>query len=185
MKTLLAWALIAFLSYLVFQILFRRGRALGPHGRELTSRYLPRSRKHQKNGFWWHRPPMFALAAGPGWNMEVKGESFRQSELLAIVGGRGQYGCNIHTTAQLGTPDDIPGHPEAVSVMIDGKLIGYLPSGMGEQIRAELAVLPGADAGVTCKAAVVGGWDQVANGGERGHFGVKLSLARPLKIRTK
>lgn len=75
--------------------------------------------------------------------MEVKGESYRQSDLLDIVGGRGQYGCTVHTTAHLGVPDDIPGLPGAVSVMIVGKLVGYLPSAVGDQIRVELAGLPG------------------------------------------
>lgn len=185
MKTLLAWALIAFLAYIVFQLIFRRSRSPSEYLYESAYPALPRSHKRHLAGFWWNRPPMVALAAGQGWNMEVKGESFRQSELLDIVGGRGQYGCTVHTTAHLGTPDDIPDHPEAVSVMIDGKLVGYLPSVVGDQIRGELAALPGAEDGVTCKAAVVGGWDQMANGGERGHFGVKLSLSRPLKIRTK
>jgi hypothetical protein len=143
----------------------------------------PGSRKQILDGFWWHKPPQLPLAAGRGWNTTVRGESFRQEALLRAVGGRGRYGSNWNVAAQLTMVDDIPGHPTAVAVSVDGELVGYIPSELSAQIRDEFLALEGIENGVTCKATIVGGWDSTAEGGERGHFGIKLSLSRPLKIR--
>ena len=134
-------------------------------------------------GFWWSQPPRLPLAAGQGWNTEVRGESFHQDALLRIVGGKGRYGSNWNVVAELKMPNDIPGHPTAVAVHINESLVGYLPSGQGSAIRNELLALPGIENGVTCKATIVGGWDSRDIGGDTGHFGVKLSLTRCLKIR--
>lgn len=171
----------------LWRLLFgRRQRPTQPRAAPKLARIreeLPRNRSRIQQGFWWNTPPLIALAAGKGFNQEVVGESFRQEHLVNIVGGRGQYGCTFHTTAQLALPSDLPDHPNAVAVLIETKHVGFIPEAEAEAIRSELLALPGTGGGVTCKAVIRGGWDQTANGGDRGHFGVCLSLARPLRTR--
>lgn len=144
---------------------------------------LPLNRNRLLKGFWWHRPPLLALTAGRGFNTEVVGESYRLEVLEKIVGGYGQYGCTFHCTAQLALPQDMPDHPKAVAVLIDTNLVGFIPSSESKLLKSELETLAGAEGGVTCKAVIVGGWDQSESGGSQGYFGVKLSLSRPLKVR--
>ncbi len=157
--------------------------AVPPTGFSRRPAPLPQNRNRILTGFWWNAPPSLPLAASRGFDQEVVGESFRQEALEAIVGGYGQYGCIFHTTAQLALPTDMPDHPKAVAVLIETKHVGFLPSADSAQVREELLALPGSENGVTCKAVIRGGWDQTANGGDRGHFGVWLSLSRPLKIK--
>lgn len=144
---------------------------------------LPRNRNRALKGFWWHSPPQVALAAGKGWNTEVVGESYRQEAPEQIVGGYAQYGCNFHTMAQLALPNDTATFPDAVAVLIDAKVVGFIPKEHSALLRRELLEVPGSERGVTCKAVIRGGWDETETGGTKGSFGVWLSLARPLKER--
>jgi len=132
-------------------------------------------------GCWWNAPGVLPLAAGRGFNVPLVGESQWQREIGAIVGGRCAEGHNCHFPAQL-VPDDSQQDPDAIGVMIDGKAVGWLPHELAPQVRLALGRLNPNGKPVTCKAKVVGGWDRGRD--DRGYFGVKLSLALPMKVQA-
>lgn len=133
---------------------------------------------HDGTPCWWDEKGVLPLAAGRGFNVHAVGESQWQHELAALMGGRCEEGHNCHVPAQL-VPDDSQRDRNAIGVMIDGRAVGWLPAELAASVRAEWAKLNPQGLPVTCKAKVVGGWDR--GGDDRGYFGVKLSLALPLK----
>lgn len=130
-------------------------------------------------GCWWNARGVLPLAGARGFNVSLVGESQWQQEIGAIVGGRCAEGHNCHFPAQL-VFDDSQRDPNAVGVMIDGRAVGWLPQELAPQIRLALSQMNPEARPVTCKAKIVGGWDRGRH--DRGYFGVKLSLALPLKV---
>lgn len=120
------------------------------------------------------------LAPGRGFTFNVVGESEFQRALSKICGGKKTGGHKHEATASLRFVIN-PHDPNAVAVDIDGKQVGWIPSPITSEIRREIAAVSPVG-NVACKAKIVGGWDE--EHGE-GHFGVKLSLSRPLKLSTK
>lgn len=120
------------------------------------------------------------LAPGRGFTFNVVGESEFQRALSKICGGKKAGGHKHEATAYLRFVAN-PHDPNAVAVDIAGKQVGWIPSPLTSEIRREIAAVSPAG-NVACKAKIVGGWDE--EDGE-GHFGVKLSLSRPLKLSTK
>jgi hypothetical protein len=125
-------------------------------------------------GCWWNDPQAIPLGAGRGFNIEAVGELQFQDEIGAIVGGRCEGGHNCQVPAEL-VPVPTERDPGAVGIRIAGRPVGYLPAEAARQLRPLLAALADRGKAITCKAKIVGGWDR--GEGDRGYFGVKLSLA--------
>ena len=133
-------------------------------------------------GCWWDEEGVLPLAAGRGFNVALVGESQWQQEIGAIVGGRCPEGHNCHFPAEL-MFDDSQQDPNAIGVMIGGRAVGWIPGELAGEMRAALHRLNPEGKPVTCKAKIVGGWDRGRE--DRGYFGVKLSLALPLKVHAR
>lgn len=130
-------------------------------------------------GCWWDHPDALPLAAGRGFTVEVVGESQWQDHIARVVGGKRDAGYRDEYVAQLAF-DDNPHDANVVVVMIDARPVGWIARGDAGNVRSEINAINPAGLPVTCKAKIVGGWDR--GDGDEGHFGVKLSLSRPLKI---
>ena len=106
---------------------------------------------------------------------EVVGESRHQDDLFQLAGGRRRYGgVELEAVAELIPEPANPADPQAVTVAIEGRSVGYLR-------RAEAARMHGAveearrSAGTaTCRALIRGGWDR--GRGDVGSFGVVVFL---------
>jgi hypothetical protein len=120
------------------------------------------------------------LARGRGYTFEVVGESHRQDALDAICGGKCEEGHNLKVTVQLCLVDGNPHDPNAVGVFLDRQLVAYIPRHLAAEMRANLLHTSPEGRPVTCDAKVVGGWDR--GDGDEGHYGLKLSLAEPLRV---
>lgn len=120
------------------------------------------------------------IARGRGYTVEVVGEAHRQDALKAVCGRKCEDGHDLKTTAQLLLIDDNPYDPNAVGVIIDGELVGYIPRNTAPYVRAEILRLSPQKGPVTCDARIVGGWDR--GDGDEGHYGVKLSLSNPMRL---
>jgi hypothetical protein len=125
-------------------------------------------------------PEPLQLAAGRGFTYEIVGEAQYQDALDAVCGGKCDEGHKLQVTAQLRLIDDNPHDPNAVGVFIDGDLVGFIPRADAVPIRAEILAINPEERPLTCAAKIVGGWDD--GYGDEGHYGVKLSIARPLRV---
>lgn len=121
------------------------------------------------------------VAKGRGFTFDLSGESHFQDELDSVCGGKCEDGYKLECLAQLFFINDNEFDPNAVGVMIDGNPVGYVPGHLTEAFRKEiLAVNPDLHP-MLCSAKIVGGWDR--GDGDEGHYGVKLSLSRPLRVK--
>lgn len=130
-------------------------------------------------GCWWNDPDAVPLAAARGFNIALRGELQFQAEIAAAVGGRCAEGHSCQVPAQLvlaATASD----PMAIGVEINSRPVGWLASEVGPELRPQLTSLNPDGKPVTCKAKIVGGWERGPD--DRGYFGVRLSLALPLKV---
>lgn len=118
------------------------------------------------------------LARGRGFTFNIVGEGSYQDALNAICGGKCEDGHKLLTTAQLCLQDDNPHDPDAVVVLIGGKVVGYVPRDLATDLRAAILKLNPDKRPVTCDAKIVGGWSH--EDGE-GHYGVKLSISKPVR----
>jgi hypothetical protein len=73
-------------------------------------------------------------------DLEVKGESYRQENLWCVVGGRHRPEARVRKDvyAMLLAEDGNPYDPNAVSVWIDGLMVGYLPKDQAPTLRPGL-----------------------------------------------
>jgi hypothetical protein len=120
------------------------------------------------------------LARGRDFTFEIVGEASYQVALDAICGGKCEEGHRLSAVAQLCFQEDIPYDRNAVVVLIDGKVVGYVPRALAAQFRDTILRLNPDERPVTCDALVVGGW--LRDDGDEGHYGVKLSLSDPLRV---
>ena len=120
------------------------------------------------------------VAAGRGFTFDVVGESEFQRALSKICGGKKAGGHKHEATAHLRFAAN-PHDPNAIAVDIAGKQVGWIPSALTPEIRREIVAVS-STGNVACKAKIVGGWNEEDS---EGHFGVKLSLSRPLKRAIK
>ena len=110
--------------------------------------------------------------------VDVVGESHYQDALEAIAGGRSEEGADFERWAYLIPEPENPYDRNAVAVYIDGQKVGHLGRRDAVDYQALLQQLwTKGSARAVCRANVRGGWDR--GGGDAGHFGVKLALARP------
>jgi hypothetical protein len=105
---------------------------------------------------------------------DVVGEASYQSALERISGGRGEFSAEHQCKAILAPEDGNPHDPNAVQVLIDGKVVGYLARAHAAEYRQHVGAVS-----ATCDAKIVGGWD---DGETVGSFGVKLKVKWPPKI---
>ncbi len=117
------------------------------------------------------------LASGRGFTFDIVGESRFQVALSRVCGGKIAEGHKHEATAELRFEHN-PSDPNAIAVDIAGEQVGWIPSTANAELRRQLVALAPAGS-ASCKAKIVGGWSK---NGDEGHFGVKLSLSRPLKI---
>ena len=93
-------------------------------------------------------------------DLEVVGESYRQANLLRVVGGRhrpeGHVRMDVY--AMLLAEDGNPHDPNAVSIWIDGLMVGYLPRDQARTLRPGLlAVQEREGKPVALEGVIVGG----------------------------
>jgi hypothetical protein len=128
---------------------------------------------------WLKRIPggleMSATLCEGRFRVDVVGESRYQEALQAIAGGRTEEGAALQTVALLVPEPTNRYDPNAVQVMIDGTVVGYLSRANAEVLQPRiLEMVRRTRRAVACRARVVGGWDR--GRGDRGHFGVRLYL---------
>lgn len=121
------------------------------------------------------------IAPSRGFTFDVVGEAHYQDRLDRICGGKCEDGYNDETTAQLVLISDNEHDPNAIGVMIEGEPVGFVPREEAERLRAEILKLNPSQRPVICSAKIVGGWDR--GDGDEGHYGVKLSLSKPLRVK--
>jgi hypothetical protein len=93
-------------------------------------------------------------------DLEVVGESYRQANLWRMVGG--QHRPEVHVRmdiyAMLLAEDGNPHDPNAVSVWIDGLMVGYLPRDQARTLRPGLLVVQEReDKPIALEGVIVGG----------------------------
>lgn len=133
----------------------------------------PERRSAVTTGFFWQRRDIPAVAAGKGWTQQVVGESFYRAALERLSGGATIYGVTVSKAATL-IVGEYEGKP-AVYVEIDGELVGSIPKDAAEALHREiLAIAPAGS--VSVKGSISAGF-------EGGDYSVRLSLARPLRVR--
>jgi hypothetical protein len=112
------------------------------------------------------------------YGMHVAGTSRRQEILEHAVGQRTEDGAHYRCPVLIVPEPSNPYDPTAVSVMLGDAIIGYLERNVAPPFRQALA--EGGFAGALCGAMIVGGWER--DGGDRGHFGVRLDARLPFQI---
>nr|WP_294849696.1 HIRAN domain-containing protein [uncultured Sphingomonas sp.] len=126
-------------------------------------------------------PPILLQGSGQ-FDFPVVGEANYQQALSNIAGGRSEDSA-AHLCAAIFAHDNANPHDDnAVAVVIEGKLIGYLPRDEARQFRTEIGRLNPDRGAVGCAALITGGWDR--GDGDVGHFGVFLDVARPFRPMT-
>jgi hypothetical protein len=124
------------------------------------------------------RTAVSAFMLPGGRAVEVKGEASYQDALSRICGGKCREGHHHAVTAVL-LPE--PGNkydPNAVQVLVDGSLVGYLAKAEAKRYSPVLQFMQTkVKATGACAASIVGGWDR--GGGDEGHFGIWLDIASP------
>lgn len=93
-------------------------------------------------------------------DLEVKGESYRQENLWRVVGGRHRPEARVRKDvyAMLLPEDSNPHDPNAVSVWIDGLMVGYLPKDQAPTLRPGLIAAQEREGKpIALKGVVVGG----------------------------
>lgn len=107
-------------------------------------------------------PPDFAYSGritatlGGEVALEVVGESYRQDALWRLVGGRRSQPVRQEIVAVL-VPEDNPHDANAVSVLIDDQLVGYLARAEAARYRPGVEALIGKIGIVALSGLILGG----------------------------
>ena len=115
------------------------------------------------------------LTPGDDYIFEIVGEASYQRALDALCGGKCDKGQELEATAQLCFQEDNPHDANAVVVLIEGLVVGYVPRDLAPVLRAAILRWNPEERPVTCDALIVGGWRR--DDSDEGHYGVKLSIA--------
>lgn len=134
----------------------------------------PERRAEIKSGAYWCTPNVTGLAAGRGFNQQIVGESFYQDHIRQVAGGGAKYEVNVYRPVEL-REERWEGNP-CIHALLDGKKCGVIPSADADALLAELRPLAALGKPVIAKGRIMGGF-------EGGHFGVEVSLSRPLRVR--
>ena len=120
------------------------------------------------------------IAPGRGYTFNIEGEAAYQAALDRTCGGKCEDGHNLEVTAELriatSAADVAP-----VSVSIGGERVGYVAGADGTWLWREIVRVNPEERPISCGAKIVGGWSD--EDGE-GHYGVKLSISKPLRLET-
>jgi hypothetical protein len=108
------------------------------------------------------------------------GEASYQEALDHICGGKCEEGHGQEVLAQLIFEDSNPYDSNAVAVLIDGKLVAYVPRDVASSLRESILRVNPQERPVTCDAMIVGGW--LRSGGDEGNYGVRLSISDPTEL---
>lgn len=121
-----------------------------------------------------------AIAIGDGqFGIEAAGTAEHQDELEQIAGGRTETGVDRLCGALLVPNPKNPYDPNAIAVVIDTRVVGYVPSNIAPSLKYALRV--GGFIAAGCAAKIVGGWARAD--GDIGDFGVRLDAEWPFKLR--
>ena len=106
-------------------------------------------------------------------SVTVAGTSYRQKELRKIAGKKTEDGFDLPVVAAL-VPEPSNEHDRnAVSVQIDGTLVGYLSRETAAQVQRELiAFRKRTRRHVAVNAKIVGGWKRGRK--DEGDYGVRV-----------
>jgi hypothetical protein len=115
-----------------------------------------------------------------GGSCDVVGESFHQSELDRICGGKTEDGHYEWFTAHLVLEPENSYDSNAVKVMIGEAQVGHLSRADAIAYRADLLRIESDGRVGVCRAQIRGGWDR--GNDDCGHYGVVLDLASPGRI---
>lgn len=130
-------------------------------------------RRSAPEGFFWKIVGEHALASGTDWNQEVARETFRRNAIKRLVEGT-RRGVNVAKAIKC-VATESRGRP-AVQISINGTVIGWIPDDEATEFHAELrAIAPGG------KATAKG---HISAGSDGAEYRVRLSVARPLRLRT-
>jgi len=132
-------------------------------------------RKSLQQGFYWGDEGTIALAAGQGFNQQVAGESFYREAIERLAGGPTQYGVSINSKAVL-QEVEYEGKP-SIQVLINGARCGVIPKRDLYPLIDELRGISRSGLPVVAKAKISAGY-------EGADYSVKLSISRPLKVKT-
>jgi hypothetical protein len=123
--------------------------------------------------------PTMAIAMGDGkFDIEVVGTAEHQDTLERIAGGRTENGVDHLCGALLVPNPKNPVDPNAIAVVIDSHVIGFIPTPIAPSLKYALRVGEFIAAG--CAARITGGWwrkDDI------GPFSVRLDAEWPFKLR--
>lgn len=108
---------------------------------------------------------------------DVVGEASYQRALANICNGKGLYSAERQCMATLIPEPDNPHDVNAVKVVIERQLVGYLARQHAVEYRQHIG-----DRASWCEAKIVGGWKDDRS---EGHFGVKLKVKWPPRIAKK
>lgn len=113
--------------------------------------------------------------------LDVVGESHYQDALEEIAGGKEEESAHIETRACLIPDVDNPYDPNAVGVLIDDLLVGYVSRDIALKLHPVLMDLFERRRYIlSCPAVIVGGWYR--GDGDEGSFGVQLKAPSPKDI---
>ncbi len=119
------------------------------------------------------------------YDVEVVGESNYQSALDEIAGGKKPESQKIVTIARL-RPEPTNRHdPNAVKVLIDSHLVGYIPRGEAAKLKNIIESMEDAGYALTCPAKIVGGWKRGLFGMDQGDYGVRLDLPSKADVKRQ
>lgn len=113
--------------------------------------------------------------------LDVVGESHYQDALEEIAGGKEEESAHIETRACLIPEVDNPYDPNAVGVLINDLLVGYVSRDVAPKLHPVLVDLFERRRYIlSCPAVIVGGWYR--GDGDEGSFGVQLKAPSPKDI---
>jgi hypothetical protein len=121
-----------------------------------------------------------AIAIGNGqFGIEAAGTDQHQDELELMAGGRTETGVDHLCGALLVPNPKNPYDPNAIAVVINSEVVGYIPSNIAPSLKYALRV--GGYIAAGCAAKIVGGWARAD--GDIGDFSVRLDADWPFKLR--
>lgn len=125
------------------------------------------------HGFFWKMPGKDALASAADWNQDIVRESFRRDAIKRVAGDV-RRAVDIAKTAEC-VATESRGRP-AVQIIMDQTVVGWVPDGDAAAFHAELlAIAPSGHASAK---------GHISAGSDGAEYRVRLSLARPLRLRT-
>jgi hypothetical protein len=124
-------------------------------------------------------PHPITIAKGRGYTTNIVGEANYQSALAKIAGPKTQAGKKFEAIAELTFDDRNTHDPNAISVSVNGQIVGFIDRGEAEAMRASIRTLNPERARMRCHAKIVGGWR--SDDGDEGHYGVKLAISNPMR----